>query len=94
MSRVEEFKRTRHTRIKVTMTFLLFFIIIVLGITVSDYSINSLMNDEKSVSVISTKWISDTCFQISFMDWNLPINMKYVLNDYGRFKEYVRHLRK
>jgi hypothetical protein len=72
-NRVEKFKQIRAERKKVKMVVLLFAVLIVTGICISDLSVNSLMNNDNSIKLISFEK-DDSSLTINFLNEKLNLN--------------------
>ncbi|MCX7921938.1 MAG: hypothetical protein N3B21_08005 [Clostridia bacterium] len=90
MSRVEKFRQARLVRIKCILLFMLFFLIAVAGLCVSDYSINSVMKNEKAVKLITFRNISNAYLEVNFLSKKTYINIKYIIRDYQKIKNKIK----
>ncbi len=89
MNRVQRFRELRHFRMKLAMTFMLFILILCVGIGVADYSMSGLLKDEKGFGIFSVNSYGEDYYRISFFDNAIYINTKYVARDYKRLTDWV-----
>ena len=90
MNRVEKFRQNRQLKLKIWIAFIFFLVIILTGIAVADYSVNSIMRNERRIEIFSIKEVSGTLIQISIMNQKLDINTKYIKRDYGRLMDFLQ----
>lgn len=86
MSRVEEYRQKRHLKRKYAAAFILFLFIITAGICMSDYSFNSIMNNEKHLELIRFTKESGSYLEINLMNKKLFVNIKYISQDFQKIK--------
>jgi len=90
MNRVEKFKELRMRRRRSFLCIVLFVFIILAGFTTVDYSLNSIMNNEKRISVISFKRINDSCISIGIMNMNMKIDLGIVNKSCDKIKKLLK----
>ncbi len=88
MNRVDKFKRARSIRKRYMLSVALFFLVMVTGVIITDYSLNSLLKDEKGLNIIQVKSV-DNILEVWFMNNRFYINTKYIARDYRNFKNYI-----
>lgn len=89
MSRVEKFKEIRSLRKKYASIFVLFTLLMVVGVCVADYSVNNLMQNRKQIEILSLKSLKDSFIEINFMNQKWYINTSYISRDYKKLKSTV-----
>jgi hypothetical protein len=85
LSRLERYREIRRTRRKFVSLILLFFFLLVSGTCITDYSINNLMRDKKSIGFLAVERF-DTCIEISFMNQKIYLNTVYLERDMKKLK--------
>ncbi|MCX8130998.1 MAG: hypothetical protein N3I35_12980 [Clostridia bacterium] len=93
MNRVERFKVERKFRLKCTLLIVLFLILILTGICVSDYSINTLMKNEKKISLITVKQEGSFNMSVSIMNIAIHLDTSYFSKDLKKIKEKLKEIR-
>ncbi len=89
MNRLEKFRQSRNTRRKVAGILLLLFTLVSCGIAVADYSINSIMWNEKQLELFTVNKVDNSYYRISLMNQEVYLNVKYINRDMERLKEFV-----
>ncbi|MCX7842677.1 MAG: hypothetical protein N2489_06345 [Clostridia bacterium] len=90
MGRLEKFKQERRNRRIVGLSLLLFFILVISGILVADYSVNTLMRNEKHINIVSFERVGESLIHIKFMDAGIYINTTYIRRDYQRLRDALK----
>jgi cell division septal protein FtsQ len=88
-SRVERFKEHRKIKRKYLLAALILLLLLVMGILVSDYSVNYLLKDDKHVNIVGIKSVDEYQYEISFLDYRLYITTKYISRDYEKLRNLV-----
>lgn len=91
MNRVERFRQLRKSRRKYILVVILFIMLVISGICIVDYSINSLMYDNNQIEVLSFR-NSDNCFEISILKNKFYVNTTYMKRDYEKLKGLITGL--
>ena len=91
MGRAERFKSIRIYRRKFISSFFLFFLLMIAGICIADYSINFLIKNSKEVEIISLK-NSGTYLEISLMNRKFLLDMTYINRDYQSAIKLLRDI--
>lgn len=86
MKRLEEYKYLRKQRKKCIYLLLFFLVLICSGILVSDYCMNSMVNNEEKLNILHTKNEDDSAIEISIMDKVINLHFKGVKNDLENLK--------
>lgn len=87
MSRVDRFRQYRYIRRKIAASFILFVLLMITGIFVADYSVNSILRNEKKINIVSIKAVKGNFIEISLMNQRIYINTRYINRDLKRIKE-------
>lgn len=90
MNRVQRFRELRHFRRKLIVTFVLFILILCVGIGVVDYSMSGLLKDENSFGIFSVSSYGEDYYRISFFDNAIYINTKYIARDCKRIADWFK----
>lgn len=90
VNRVEKFRHKKQIRKKYILSFLLFTILLVGGITSVDYSVNNIMQNKNSLQIISFNKLNDSIIEISFFDEKLYLNLTYINRDYRKLKRGLK----
>lgn len=91
MSRAARFKSMRRHRRNYVSSFFLSVIILILGVGVVDYSVNSLMYNKKEINIISLDRLNDQ-YQINFLGYKLSIDTSYIRQDYKNIVDAIKNL--
>ena len=86
MNRVQRLKETKSNKRRFVGLAILFFSVILVGVSVVDYSFNSLMKNEKRLEIISYKSHSDSLLEVSIMNKKIYMNTKYIEKDFQKLK--------
>lgn len=92
MSRVEQFRTVRQTRLKYSISFLLFFILLITGICVVDYAVNSITRNVNKIDIISVKSIDESYYELSFANEEFYLDTKYIKRDFTRLKNSIMRI--
>jgi len=92
VNRVERFRQYRHSKRKIIFIFLLFILLISTGLLVADYSVNSIMLNERKIEIISLVKLDDSYMELSLMKNKLYINTRYISRDCERLKDTLKNL--
>lgn len=92
MSRVERLKEKKSYRRKYVGLAVLFFSVVFAGICAADYSVNSLMTNQKCIKIISFRNYAESSFEISIMDKKVHFNTKYIEKDIKNIKNKISGL--
>ena len=90
MNRVEKFKELRMRRRRSFLCIVLFVFIILAGFATVDYSLNSIMNNEKRIRMISFKRVNDSCISIGIMNMNMKIDLGIVNKSCDKIKKMLK----
>lgn len=93
MSRVERFKQARHIKIKYFIALFLFVTFVITGICAADYSINSLMQNEKRIGIVTMNSITENRIKVNIMNIEFFINTTYLNRDIKRINSYIMKTR-
>lgn len=91
MSRVEKYRHIRRIRRKCMFVLFVSFFIMVSGIIIVDQSVNSLMNKEEGLAMVSVKSYREDYYYVKVFDKDFFLNAKYIKNDINKFKEWLSH---
>jgi hypothetical protein len=86
MNRVEEFKILRNHKRKCIFILLFFLIIIITGILVSDFCINSIIKNEKKVDILKMESGKDTIIRFNVLNKVFDLQYGGVVNDFDEIK--------
>lgn len=89
MSRLERFKEIRAVRRRYLFSILIFFMLLIPGICISDYSVNSILKDEKRIEVVGLKNINNQYLEVNLFKIKYHINIKYLFRDYEKVKKSI-----
>ncbi|HEY9059479.1 MAG TPA: hypothetical protein VIO64_03095 [Pseudobacteroides sp.] len=90
MNRVEKFKELRMRRRRSFLCVVLFVFIILGGFATVDYSLNSIMNNEKKIRMISFTRLKDSCINIAIMNMNMKIDLKIFDKSLNKLKKLLQ----
>jgi hypothetical protein len=88
LSRVERFKEIRKFKRKLIFTFMFSLFLLLTGTSVTDYSINNLMKNEKGLNIVSYTH-HNHCLEISIMGYKMHIDTTYIKRDYDNVKDFL-----
>ncbi len=86
MNRVQRLKEIKARRRRLTGFTVLLFSLIFIGIGITDYSFNSLMENEKRIKIISFKNCGNSRLEISFMNKSIYMNTRFIERDLHNLK--------
>ncbi len=86
MNRLDKFRQERYFKRKCRMMVLLFLLLVVAGIGISDYSVNSLMNGRKAIEVVSFERKDSSYLALNFAGYRFYINTGHINRDINKFK--------
>ncbi len=86
MNRVERLKEKKTHKRKYVCLAILFFSVVFTGICTADYSINSLMNNQKCIKIFTYRNYGESSFEISVMNKKVHFNTKYIERDINKIK--------
>jgi hypothetical protein len=89
MNRVEEFKILRNHKRKCIFILLFFLIIIITGILVSDFCINSIIENEKKIDILKMESGKDTIIRFNVLNKVFDLHYGGVVNDFDEIKSKV-----
>jgi hypothetical protein len=90
MGRVEEFRQARQFRKKLLLALFLFLVMMIVGLCVSDYSINTLLKNSKRVELVKIENKGSTVYELSFLKRKLLIDTVYMRKDWKRLMEFIK----
>jgi hypothetical protein len=91
MGRLEKFRQARNIRHKYFLSAVIFLFLLVAGMVIADYSVNSLIEGDMGVSVFAVE-NSGKYIEITFMNQKLYVNTQYINRDLGKLKLQVARL--
>lgn len=91
MNRLEKFREIRRFRRKYISSFFLFFVLLVAGICIVDYSGNYLMQDERRITIASVK-NNRTNLEINLLNYKFYLNITYINRDIERIREAINRV--
>lgn len=89
MSRLEKYREIRITRKRYLLSVIIFLMLIIPGLCIVDYSVNSIMKGENRIDVLAIKNIKSQYIEITLMNRKHYINTVYLRRDYERFKKII-----
>ncbi len=90
MNRVEKFKELRMRRRRSFLCIVLFVFIILAGFATVDYSLNSIMNNDKRIRMISFTRINNSCINIGIMNINMNIDLGIINKSCDKLKKLLK----
>lgn len=92
MNRLEKYRYIRNGRRRCRLAITLSLLIMLSGIIVADSSMNSLMNRESGLGIISIRPYGDSHYYIEFLNEDIYINVKYIKEDIKSFKNWLSQI--
>lgn len=89
MGRLERFKEIRVTRRRYILSILIFLMLMIPGICISDYSINSILRNEKRIEVVGVRNINNSYIELDLLKRKYYINIKYLFRDYENVRKRI-----
>lgn len=89
MKRVERFKEIRIKQRRIVISLFLFFFMIISGICISDYSVNSLMKNENRIGLVTLEKKDASLYLLNILNIEIYINTRYVEEDFKKVKSVV-----
>lgn len=86
LSRLERYRQNRVEKRKYSVVALFFVFIVLSGLCISDYSINAIMNNDYSLSMIKVYKSSDSSIGVNLLDRKLDIDVSFLLNAYSEVR--------
>lgn len=86
MNRLEHFKEARKSRRKYVLSVSLLLIMVVTGFCIIDYSINSLMKNEKRISLVSYQYINEDRIEVNVLNNKFLVNISYIRRDFEKIR--------
>ncbi|KNY28098.1 hypothetical protein [Pseudobacteroides cellulosolvens] len=90
MNRVEKFKELRMRRRRLVLCIVLFVFIILAGFATVDYSLNSIMNNDKRIKMISFTRTNRSCINIGIMNINMNIDLRIINKSCEKLKKLLK----
>jgi uncharacterized membrane protein YcjF (UPF0283 family) len=90
MNRVEKFKELRMRKRRSFLCIVLFVFIILTGFATVDYSLNSIMNNEKKIRMISFTRLNDSSINIGIMNLNIKLDLKLIDKSCNKLKKLLQ----
>ena len=88
MSRLERFREARKYRRKIFSSIFLFFLVLITGLCIVDYTTNSLLKDENRIKIFSVQ-SGDSYIEIAFMNNKLRLDTTYIEKDRKKIREFL-----
>ena len=88
MSRVERFREARKYRRKIFSSIFLFFLLLITGICIVDYTTNSLLKNENCINIFSIQ-SGDSYIEIAFMNNRFRLDTTYIEKDRKKIREFL-----
>lgn len=92
MGRLERFREARIQRKRYILSAVLIAVLFLSGVCIADYSVNSLLKNEKRIDILTMQKINNYYFEINFLNQKLFINTTYIKRDFENFKGLVKQL--
>jgi hypothetical protein len=92
MGRLEKYREMRHLKHKYYYSVLLFAVLLVSGLFITDYATNKLMSDVGRLQIVYIK-SADSRLEINLMNYKFYINTSYVNRDLRKLKNILSTLR-
>jgi hypothetical protein len=89
MGRLESFKQIRVTRRRYILSAFIFIMLMIPGICISDYSVNSILMNEKRIEIVGIKNVNNTYLELNLLKKKYYINIKYLQRDYEKVKNRI-----
>jgi hypothetical protein len=90
MNRVEKFKEARKFRIKCISIFVFSFLMAITGVCISDYSVNALMKNQKTIQLVEVKSIDKTKVHVSILNLGVDMDTSHFMKDFKGIREKFR----
>jgi len=87
LKRLEEYRKKRKQKRKCLFAVLSFILVLIIGIVAVDYSINKLMYDKDSCSIIYTKKTGINSYEIYILNKPIKVDTSYIKKDFARIKK-------
>jgi len=87
MSRLEKYRQIRINKRKFSLLMLLFFVVIITGLCIADYSINGIMKNDYSIEFVSVDKVGPALYSLNIFDYRFLVNTKYVEKDFQKIKD-------
>lgn len=87
MNRLEKFREARRYRRKIFSSFFLFFLLLFTGICIVDYTVNSLINGESRINIVSVE-SKESRVEITLMNKKLRLDTKYIKKDMKKIRDF------
>lgn len=87
-SRYETFRQARKVKAKLLASAALSILLLAAGVSVADYSINSLLSNQGKLTIVSVKHDNSYC-DIYFMNMKMHINTSYLLRDMNKLRSFL-----
>lgn len=84
--RLEKFREARRSRRRYLCAFLLFFLLVMLGVCIADFSINNMMKNQSGIELVHFQKINESFLEISLLDKKFYIDTSYVNRDFQNLK--------
>jgi len=88
MSRLERFREARKYRRKIFSSIFLFFLVLITGICIVDYTTNSLLKNENCISIFYIQ-SGDSYVEITFMNNKFRLDTTYIERDRQKIREFL-----
>jgi hypothetical protein len=89
MTRLEKFRDDRRSRKRYKLFIFILFFILTSGICVADYSVNTLISNDRSIKIVSIQNINNSFLKISLLNHKIYVNIIYLNRDYNRIKSTI-----
>jgi hypothetical protein len=93
MSRKSRFRDQRIYNLKIVVTILFFFIIIIGGMLAIDYNRCNVYYGQGSFEIFSVKNSDNDIYHINILDNQININLKYVKRDYKKMTNLLQKIK-
>jgi len=88
LGRLEKFRQERYYRRRLRISLVLFFLLLIIGTTLADFSVNSLMNGRDGLNMLMFS-SNGSNLEIVIMNRKINIDTTYIKQDIDRIKGYI-----
>jgi len=92
MGRVDSFKELRLVKLRMFIAILMFLVVLVVGIGIVDYSINSVVSDTPKIEIVKVAEVSNNLYTIDFANKRYNLNTFYLSRDIQRLKKRLNEI--
>jgi len=89
---MKKYRQIRMNKRKFRLSRLLFFIVIITVLCISDYSINGIMKNEYSIGFVSVDKVGPALYSLNIFDYKILINTEYVEKDFRRVRNTIESI--